>query len=416
MRKKLIRTCCHASLSLVMANLIPIVYVLVHPAETSYGMLLYLKSLLIFFPAAATDYAIRRAKTLTAYLLSCAAVLTATGASAWLLGPVPGRNSGFGAYPLFILGETLFLVTGHYSVHRQKQEEYLSFRAGEGEGEAMSFAEFIREGEPVLDKPQMSFLLVFAGTYALGLLFHHPVLCNIALWGVTGYLFLLLFYTYLQKTENYLSLHKRVKGVPRMRIYGIGRTMFLLLSACLLVGIIPGFLTAKYRNYFHLQEWSIPLEREAPDMQPEVGTEWEEPWMPDYRELAYKEPPWWLDGFTYAVTAILYLSLAFFAGKAIRRAFLDFRSGSEENEDIVENLKDEPEEKIQSLFSKRKGNYSKEAWSVRREYRRMIRRSRRDIPKPWETPAEIEAKAGLGQDDHMQKLHRQYEEVRYTNF
>ncbi len=34
-------------------------------------------------------------------------------------------------------------------------------------------------------------------------------------------------------------------------------------------------------------------------------------------------------------------------------------------------------------------------------------------PAPHESPAEIEENAGLGNDDQMQHLHRQYEEVRY---
>lgn len=54
-----------------------------------------------------------------------------------------------------------------------------------------------------------------------------------------------------------------------------------------------------------------------------------------------------------------------------------------------------------------------EAQRIRRKYRKTIRKHRKDRPAPYESPAEIEALAGLEQDEQMQKLHVQYETVRY---
>lgn len=54
-----------------------------------------------------------------------------------------------------------------------------------------------------------------------------------------------------------------------------------------------------------------------------------------------------------------------------------------------------------------------EAQRIRRKYRKIIRKHRKDRPAPYESPIEIEVLAGLGEDEQMQKLHVQYEIVRY---
>ena len=54
-----------------------------------------------------------------------------------------------------------------------------------------------------------------------------------------------------------------------------------------------------------------------------------------------------------------------------------------------------------------------ETKSVRRRYRKMIRKHRKQKPEVYESPAEIEAKAGLSDNKEMQKLHIEYEAVRY---
>ena len=45
----------------------------------------------------------------------------------------------------------------------------------------------------------------------------------------------------------------------------------------------------------------------------------------------------------------------------------------------------------------------------------MIRKHRKDIPYPSESPTEIELAAGLKDDVQMQELHVIYEQVRYGN-
>ena len=50
---------------------------------------------------------------------------------------------------------------------------------------------------------------------------------------------------------------------------------------------------------------------------------------------------------------------------------------------------------------------------IRRLYKRTIRKHRRDRPAPYETPAEMEEKAGLANDTAMRTLHADYERVRY---
>ncbi len=50
---------------------------------------------------------------------------------------------------------------------------------------------------------------------------------------------------------------------------------------------------------------------------------------------------------------------------------------------------------------------------IKRRYRKTIRKHRKDRPAPYESPTEIEAGAGLKDDEQMRQLHKAYEEVRY---
>ncbi len=410
MRKKLIVLCRYISLSLLFATLSPLTYFDFWP-ETAFGWPLYFKSLLILFPVAATDFAICKAKSLTAYLFSSLGIFSLTAMLSWLLGPILSKDSMFTGYSMLIWVETLFLIICRYSIHRKRQTEYLNFQAGE-ENE-VSFGDFLKDGQTSLDKPQLSLVSLFVAAYVFGLFCQNPTLCNITLSGTICYLFLFLLYTYLQKTEEYLSLHKRVRGVPRKRIYGIGRTMFLLLSLMLLLGIIPGLLSINARKYKDIRNLYGSLNITYENEEMETESMMADPWFTNLEGIEPKEPPKWLDDLFTLIISACGLAFVVFVGKTIRQAFLDFRNGSEENGDIVENLKDEPEEKISSLFLRRKAGESRDVYSIRKKYRRMILRSRKEVPMAWESPAEMEDKAGLGQDEKMQKLHREYEKARY---
>lgn len=92
---------------------------------------------------------------------------------------------------------------------------------------------------------------------------------------------------------------------------------------------------------------------------------------------------------------------------------IDFSRNVNEEDDQIEMLEQpDVEERIltrRSLFKKSEGD------KVRSQYRRYIRKHRKDRPAPYETPKEIEMAAGIADTDEGKELHYKYEKVRYGN-
>lgn len=99
---------------------------------------------------------------------------------------------------------------------------------------------------------------------------------------------------------------------------------------------------------------------------------------------------------------------------AVRQVFADFRRETDDNGDKVEELEDEPVYKEEILSLVRKHTDNSEAARIRRQYKRTIRKHRKELPAPSETPTELEKNAGLSDDEEMTALHGRYEEVRYN--
>ncbi len=411
MRRKLLKVSGWLAFGVWIANLIPLFYGLIFPPQPVFGRTMYVRSLLVLFPLIATYGAVRRTKTLWGYLFWCAVIMAAVGGLALLVGPVLEKDGRFLAYVVILLLETFLIMLNRYSVRMRRLDEYEVMLAKEGEN--ITYNEFLQGEHGMLDRPHKQFLAVFVITYAAGWLLYNRALCDVALFSGGCYLVLFCFYVYLEKTEEYLSLNQRVAGVPRKRIYGIGRTMFLVFLAMLLVGMLPGILTVNRRSYRDLRNWTDNwkkitaddfTEEEAAD-----GNEIDFDISYDYRR---NEPPKWLNGLFYVVGTGCFALFIYFIVHAVRQVVVDFRADRDENGDIVENLEAEPEEET-AMIAGRRTRQGREKESVRRKYRRTIRRYRKDAPDAAETPSEIEEKAGLADNEDMRALHAQYERERY---
>lgn len=420
MRRKILRIAGWLHFTLVLASLIPAFYGLVFPPQLVFGWSLYSKCLMIIFPVIVTELAVQKTKNLGQYLVVAAAALSLTGIFAWLAGPAGSGDDRLWGYTVLMLVETVLLFISRFSVRVRKKEEYEAMQAGSGEN--ATFAQFFQESSKIQDKPRIQFLAIFLVVYGLGLLLSNHALCNQAVFGMVSDTVLFLLYTYLEKTEEYLSLNQRVAGVPAKRIYGIGRTMFLLLLGVLALGLLPGILTSKYRNYQDIRAWSdkmvsyVDESDETDGDRKDDGEDSEEPLESrDYMLEQYHEPPRWLSTLGSVMVAVCCLFLLFLVGREIRQAFVEFRGSQEENGDIVENLTDEPQEQAEHIRHQKRKPQEKEVESLRKKYRRTIRKYRKDLPEPSETPTEIEERAGLLESAMMRELHTAYERERYGN-
>lgn len=397
--------CIHATL--VFAMFIPFVYALCALTPPEGTALFYLKCLLIAVPVAVTRAAADRARTLGAYILVSVSLLAAiygiTTGGALLAGP--GRLTELSAlcYRFGMLAETA-AIAGIRLVDRIRRRRW----------------EALKETDPLavyeksfLDRPSMN-NCCFIVLYLAGILLNAKLLCDIALFSAVVYLFPALSYTFFTATQHYLMLNKRTKGVPRRRLYAVGGGMLCLYAALLLAVCLPSFLLTNARKYTDIRQWFTD--------RPMAPAEWEihtgNP-SPDangngmgqlFVQEAGSTPSLFWEALFWVLGAACLAVCVWAVIAAIRRIFRDFRMDLDKNGDKIEDIEESAEA---GRTTGTIAGTDMETGKIRRLYKRTIRKHRRDRPAVYETPAEMEEKAGLANDAAMRALHLDYERVRY---
>ena len=390
----------YAHTTLLFALLIPLFYTMTGLSDPAGAGVLYAKCLLILIPVAITDWAAKRVKYLVVYLGICAALL----ATVW--GIVVSFH-GFDAYAVcYCIGmaaEIFFIALKRLRARvkespRRKDEDPLAAKE-----------------EEFLDTPLLPFLWYFVGIYVLGLCLNGKALCDMAFGSAIVYLFLALIATYFRRTKGYLETNKRIKGIPTRRLYGVSFAMLLLFMGLILIGILPSMLLATHRQYMDIGGWLdglelVPMESLDEMEQDSGGMEiWE--MLQDGEPV--KELPAFVNFLFQVFGGVCILALVYGILRAVKRVFQDFRNSRDENGDIIEEIKDKGRTDKEELLEKGRRHTDSNADKIKRRYRKMIRKHRKDRPAPYESPAEIEEGAGLQDDEEMRELHRVYEEVRY---
>lgn len=407
MRKLILKTAGWIHASLILAIITPTLYSFGTERQDAIAETLYFKCLLIFVPVALTDLAIDRCKELITYLLSSLFIFTVTAALGFAAAGSLRQNITFWGYMLLLLFETFFVIIDRLMerLHRKKAAEA-------AKGEDPSFRPEIH----MLRQPAFVFLCYFPVIYAAALNMDNPALCNTALFSAIAYVPVLFLHRYVDKTEEYLSLNKRTCSLPSARIYGIGTGMLAMLLLLFLLTILPALFTTSHRNYHDLRKWLTTLESDYVEPVPEDNTagQGEEDFMKALM-AEYGEPkpaPYWLELLSDLIQAAVLILFAVLLLKKIRDTFRDFRGINDENGDIVEEL-ERPVEDVKkiSVPGTRRGLSERER--IRRNYRKTIRRHRKERPAVHESPAEIEARAGIADSEAGRELHRTYESARY---
>lgn len=394
-----ILTYLHATLIAMLV--LPLLYAIAELQDADGEGMLYLKCLLILIPIVVTEIAVRRLKNPGVYLLSALAV---TGA---MWGAIRLFFAGSGVlYPIVILAESIFTALIRFQerlrLARQQKEDDL----------------YAAPAISLLNQPSFGFLWYFAVMYVIGILFYSKMLCDFAFWNGAVYFFVALAYTYITGTNHYLGLNKRTKSIPRKRLYIIGSGMLGLFAGLVLIAMLPSFFLAGQRRYTDIRTWSNNMQ--FAEYQPEIPQQTGEDGYPgdDWIMMlnegeAPPEPSklWTYLGWISAAAGIVFL--LYEAIKMLRQVFQEFRDSFDENGDKVEELDDERSQKEERLNLRRSRKYDSEAERIRRTYRRTIRRHRKEIPAPYESPSELEKNAGLSEDEGMKQLHIKYEGVRY---
>lgn len=400
----------HATLLFVMP--VPLVYALAGWADPAGTGALYLKCLLIAVPVIVTERAADRIRSVLLYLLTGILLLAAVGGMTRLAVSLTGDGGSHKGYEIcycvIMSVETLFIVAKRFAdragAAKRKREEPLAAKL-------VSF----------LNHPTLSLVWYFAVFYLSGLCLNAAALCDIAFYNAILYTFAALFYEYFGATRAYLEMNRRTEGISRRRLYGVSFAMLLVFTVLLSAGMLPAVLLSGHRQYTDIREWFSGVELMPYEYEGQAGFQMPAAGgAPDWMELLddgqpAPEPSKLMIAVFWCIGAACMLALLYGVVQIIRQVLRDFRNSRDENGDIIEEIGDDRTLRRREAVPGRRGRRGteSEAERIRRKYRRTIRRHRKEIPAPHESPAEIEENAGLGDDGQMRQLHRDYEEARY---
>ncbi len=394
--------------TLVLAILPPLLYAMSVTQRSEASRTLYFRCLLIAFPVIAAGIAAEKCRGLLSYLLAGVLIFAATGALARAAAGNMHESGEAVGYVVLLLGETIFVIVADMMgrIRRRREEEVLLKEDPNRE----PHSDWMKE-------PSFLMLIYFFGVYGVALNVNSPEVCDAALFSVAVYGIAALLYVYVAKTDRYLALNKRTCNLPSKRIYGIGSGMLAIFLLLLTVAALPSFLTSSGRNYRdwreNLVEWSPDHIQTAPGFE---GMDGGSDGMPDWtREFGEpKEMPAWVNLLFHGIGAGLLLIFAAGVLKMMKDMFRQFREAMDENGDVVEELEETDADYIQE-GEKRRNLFWRlsEQESVRRQYRKFIRKHRKERPAVYESPTEIEVKAGVAWSEEGMVLHERYERVRY---
>lgn len=390
---------------LILAMIIPALYALMLRYGAYDGEKLYFLGLLTLLPVTVTEIAIKRCKSLLLYLAISIAAVYLMIKLAMTLGSAVLGDLVWG-YVLLLAAEAAWVT-----LERFLQRASVDKTAGKGE----SYNPDYQPRESIFENPHFGVVCFFAAIYLEGLFVANPALCNQALGSAIVYLFAAALYYYVDRTEEYLALHKRVGNLPSKRIYGIGGGMLAAILAVLLLFAAAAVISGGERQYTDIREWKLFSEL---NLEQPVQEEWLQDGWSDMAELQENlgetEPaPFWLDVLFWILGAVALLGFLAAVVQAIRAIFQKFRENYEENGDIVEELKEETGTAEKLSKRKREPRFRSRREQVRYQYRRFIRKHRKGKPEAYETPYEIETLANVTNSEEGKAMHRMYEEARY---
>ena len=406
MRKLVKRTAGWIHASLILAIIMPLFYAFGAKQPDVIGQNLYYKCLVIALPVVATDLIIKKCKGLLSYLILCVLVFATTAAIGWIVAGSLHQSSVLWIYLFVLLCETVFVIFSRMAERlRRNAEKEVS-------------KDTDPSWRPSLDSlrtPSFAILIFFCADYVIAVNLNNPAVCNAALFSAIVYTVTTFLYLHVCETENYLALNKRTCNIPSKRIYGIGNGMLAIFMLLFIVVMLPALFTISNRHYRDIRESTALINIDYTELIEESERQADaqipmEIWMEQYGE---PEPaPAWFDTLFYVMEAIVAILLVAALVKVIYDTFRAFREAADENGDIVEELEDSDEAvRIKRMPLGRRRLSERER--IRKEYRKFIRRYRKERPARHESPTEIEKNAGIAENEECREIHKQYELARY---
>ncbi len=396
--------------TLVFSLIFPTLYSVGTETVSGEQIWIYILNLFLILPVIATELSVLHCKNLIGYLFfSILSILTA----GWIVFTIGNLLSFQTFSPILI--PTVIMIEGIYIIiyrflwrlHNKKIEI------------TYADAEESKEHYDMLTNPGLTGMIFFFISYIIGKFFHNKILCNEAFFSCIIYFFTVMFYLYLKNTEHYLFMNQTIENIPKRRIYGISKNMFLILSFLLLVASIPSILTVPLRTYHNARELlsNTPYSNELwEDTTTESSSENDE--FYEYLQEMIGEPlelPW-LEPLTKVLIVVVLLIIGVYIIKYINKTQRRFREAYDENGDIVEDLElPDNSSSLEERISRKK--WDKKNMSprekIRYDYYLFIKKHRSELPLPHETPYEIEKAANIADMEETKQIHLKYEQARY---
>ena len=269
-------------------------------------------------------------------------------------------------------------------------------------------ARVFEETQPAfLERPTLWFQLVFAGVFLTGAFLAKPLLQRLAVLSAVLSLLIFLLFRALSRLDAYLRLNREISGLPARRIRRwVGGALAAAVVFSLIL-LLPGLLSVRGELIL-----TVPQKALHSTATPE----------PDFFDanavsgaarlgeiFGGQETREFHGEFLFFLVILL---VSAFALVVLIRVLRQFRGAFHDARDTVQYLsREEGEDRIQR--SRRVGRLSlldrSPNGSIRRLYRKEIRRGLTEAPAPWQSPSEIEADASLSDPE----LHALYEKARY---
>ncbi len=349
--------------------------------DGTFGMVVYyMRGLALFLPLVAFSILVKKASNIWQFALGGIVILAAL-------------HLAFGCWLFTTIAIGIYLLRGGNRVRQQLQ----------------ILDEELPE-ESVLDHPSQFLLclpvlcFLAAGNQFL------PFFQELALYHFIAICLLFFVRDGLVRFEQYVALSELSANVPSARILETGTRIFVVSALVCTLVLVP-ILRSSYQftpivfDFSAATEWEEEAVEEASEESDPVSDIW--------ASIEESEPAIdlsWLWAILDKVLLVGFVAVtAWFLYYCLRVLIVNFNKTQVEKNDVIESTFLDSE--TQLAFARGKARFAalfdfSEAMKIRRRYKKEFKKH---APKPWQTPAELEAMA----NKDLPELHAAYEAARY---
>lgn len=381
----------------------------------------------VFYPVLAAVFRMKTAET-HGYLLQCLWLFVPVLISYWSIRRIKGvfgylliaAGTCWGIFQFTdcilttVLTVLIFLIRCYVRIRRGQIRKLMQEMPGET---GANLEKELWEIPTLLDCPQMWHWGLFALAYLLLIFLKREDLLRTVFWLLLAEIVICFLFTCIDRMMNFIAAKQHIANLPGRAVRRISYLVFGIGVLLLTVFLLPAVL--------YNEEPLTKIRLEPRETIAEIEQETQQQADGGMEEMLagligeVKEPPRWLillsELIRYAALTAIAFGAIYILCRLGKQALQLFASGVEEEDEII-FLGEEAQEDLRGGAGKFR---SDEKWNspnrkIRRRYKKVIIRGRKQRPAGWESPAELEASADLKNVADKEKFHMLYEKARYS--